>query len=48
VCKMLGRQYIGFEADPVAAENARRRLEFTQVPLWVPEPVQDALPLEAA
>jgi modification methylase len=48
VCKMLGRNWIAFEIDPATAEKARERVALTQVPLWVPEPVQDALPLEAA
>jgi DNA modification methylase len=48
VAKQLKRNYIAFEIDPATAEKARERVALTQVPLWVPEPVQDALPLEAA
>jgi DNA modification methylase len=48
VAKESGRNWLAFEIDPATAEKARERVALTQVPLWVPEPVQDALPLEAA
>lgn len=40
VCKMLCRNYIGFEIDPDTAERARERVAHTQPPLFVPEPMQ--------
>jgi DNA modification methylase len=45
-CKMLGRHYLAFEIDPIAAETARERVHNTQPPLIVPEPEQPALFME--
>lgn len=45
-CKWLGRNYLAFEIDPATADNARRRVELTQPPLFVLQPEQAALPLE--
>lgn len=45
VCKMLGRNYIGFEIDPDTAEIARERIKNTQPPLFVMEPEQQELDL---
>jgi DNA modification methylase len=46
VCKMLGRDYIAFEIDPVTAERARERIRNTQPPLFVLEPEQMEMGLE--
>lgn len=46
VCKMLGRNYLAFEIDPTTADNARRRVEMTQPPLFVLQPEQMEIPLE--
>lgn len=40
VCKMLGRNYLAFEIDPTTADNARKRVEMTQPPLFVLQPEQ--------
>lgn len=40
VCKMTGRHYLTFELDPHTAAIAQERLNTTQMPLIVPEPVQ--------
>lgn len=48
VCKMLGRNYLAFEIDPVTAESARERVLMTQPPLLIPQPIQlDLLETEA-
>lgn len=38
--KILGRNFIGCEIDPVIADGARQRVKNTQPPLFVPEPEQ--------
>jgi DNA modification methylase len=43
VAKMLGLDWIGFEQDIHTAERARERVTLTQMPLLVPEPVQDRM-----
>jgi len=40
VCKMLSRNYLGFEIDPATADAARERVLLTQPPLFVPQPEQ--------
>jgi SAM-dependent methyltransferase len=40
VCKMLGRNYIGFEIDPDTAARARQRVAQTQIPWFVEAPAQ--------
>jgi DNA modification methylase len=40
VCKMIGRNYIGFEIEPDRAEKARMRVELTPLPLFVMEQEQ--------
>jgi len=40
VCKMLDRNYIAFEVDPLVAEKARERVRNTQPPLFVLQPEQ--------
>ena len=35
VCKMLGRQYLGFEIDCQVAQRARERITNAQAPLFV-------------
>lgn len=39
VCKLLNRQYLGFEIDPVIANSARKRLYHTQPPLTMPDTI---------
>jgi DNA modification methylase len=41
VCKILGRQFIAFEIDPLAADIARKRLETVQPVLFAATSVQD-------
>ncbi len=36
-CKILGRNWIGFELDPVAAKIAQERIDNVNPPLFVPE-----------
>lgn len=43
VCKMLGRNCLAFEIDPVTADKARERVRLTQPPLILPEPIQSTL-----
>lgn len=43
VCKMLAKNYLAFEINPETANLARQRVEQTQPPLFVVEPVQDEL-----
>lgn len=45
VCKMLGRNYIAFEIDPLTAERARDRVRNTQPPLFVLQPEQQVMNL---
>lgn len=45
VCKLLNRNYLGFEIDPDTAELARQRVRDTQPPLFVVEPEQLELDL---
>jgi DNA modification methylase len=45
VCKMLGRRYLAFEIDPDTAEDARKRVRNTQLPLFVPQAEQMELEL---
>ena len=45
VCKMLGRKYLAFEIDSTTCDLARERVRMTQPPLFVPEPVQEAMVL---
>jgi hypothetical protein len=45
VCKMLGRNYVAFEIDPLTAERARERVLLTQPPLFVLQPEQVELAL---
>jgi DNA modification methylase len=40
VCKMLNRQYLAFEIDPVTADLARQRVANTQPPLPIVYPEQ--------
>lgn len=40
VCKILERNYIAFEIDPLTAQRARERVSNTQVPLFVLQPTQ--------
>lgn len=42
VCQTLGRSFYACERDPERAEEARRRLAATPLPLWIDEP--DSLP----
>lgn len=42
-CKILGRDYIAFEIDPIIAELARDRVLNTQPPLFVLEPEQQEM-----
>lgn len=43
--KVLGRQYLAFEIDPLVAEQARQRVRETQamMPAMVPVPEQAVL-----
>jgi DNA modification methylase len=43
VCKMLHRNYLAFEIDPVTAQLARDRVANTQPPLPLAMPVQESL-----
>ena len=43
VCKALGRNYLAFEINPETAALARKRVEMTQPPLFVMQPIQDSL-----
>lgn len=45
VCKMLGRNYLAFEIDPLTATRARERVAMTQPPLFVVQPEQAAMEL---
>lgn len=47
VCKMLGRRWLAFEINPDVAETARQRVRQTQPPLFVPQPQQLSLMVEA-
>lgn len=43
VCKMTGRNYIACEIDPERAEQARKRVEQTPMPLFTLEPTEEQL-----
>lgn len=47
VCKMLDRCWLAFEIDPDTADLARKRVRETQPPLFVPQPEQMELELDA-
>lgn len=40
ICERLNRHYLAFEIDSDTAERARRRVQNTQPPLFVPQPEQ--------
>lgn len=42
-CKQLQRHYVAFEIDPETAVMARQRVDNTQLPLLLPEPIQAEL-----
>lgn len=44
ICKMLDRNYVAFEIDPIVADNARQRVAETQPPLpGINEMLQDEM-----
>jgi len=45
VCKMLGYRWLAFEINPNVAEDARRRVQQTQSPLFVLPPEQEEFEL---
>lgn len=44
-CKILNRNYVGFELDPKAARIAQERIDMMNPPLFVPELEQMGLPM---
>ena len=46
VCKMLGRRWLAFEIDTDTANDARRRVQMTQAPLFVMQEEQMTMELE--